>query len=217
MRGQDDARFIEQMVMTENKYIEETNDISIDVNERYMYDAANELALSVIVGDIFDNIQYAIVDDYLSNLYPDKYDGSTHTVMEAISDYELSSLKRDTVYNVLMNKPSDGSLNGISVSSVFVDGFQNKILLDNSTGMFPIRMEDGTSVDTKVINVSELGNDISKFLRVYVNYKKDKDNGNGIVLYFNYENYYNTPFVRILNNRTYSDIIDGTYLKLRPG
>lgn len=212
-----DARFIEHMILSENKYVISTDNVNVQVQNRYMYDAANELALSVKVSWVLENIQDAIVDEYLSNLYHTKYPSSTRTVKEAINSGELTALKNDTVYNVLMNRPSSSQYSDINVSFVFKDGFYNSTLLANSTGMFPIKTEDGTTRETKLIDVGNSGKDLSKFLRVYVNYKKDRDNGNGIVLYFNYSNYYNTPFVKLQDSKIYSDIIEGTYLKLNPG
>ena len=113
-------------------------------------------------------------------------------------------------------------------------------------GFVPLGTESGVAVQTKIVDISKQMFDISKLLRIYVNYKKDVDNGNDIVLYFNYCNYLNTPFIRfgeygtieyyedeygnvkpVLDEyghakrvfkeyRIFSDIIDGTYLKLGP-
>ena len=55
---------------------------------------------------------------------------------------------------------------------------------------------------------------ISKLLRLYFNYKKTPD---GIVLYANYQNYINTPFVKVVNGKPYIDTIPGTYAKVMPG
>ena len=53
----------------------------------------------------------------------------------------------------------------------------------------------------------------SKFLRLYMNYKKSND---GIVLYVNYQNFINSPFITLKNGMTYSDTIEGTYAKIAP-
>lgn len=87
----------------------------------------------------------------------------------------------------------------------------------SSTGTFPMGAEEGSIVETKIIDVSTSSSDVNKLLRMYVNYKKDPDNGNGLVLYFNYFNYLNTPFIRMEDFKIYSEIIEGTYLKLAPG
>ena len=58
-------------------------------------------------------------------------------------------------------------------------------------------------------NIEEL----KKFLRMYVNYKKTSG---GIHLYFNYFNYLDTPYVRISDGKCYPNIIPNTYLHLKP-
>lgn len=81
--------------------------------------------------------------------------------------------------------------------------------------------EDSSSLTEYQFDASKLlsvkADDIKKLLRLYVNYKKDAQTNNGIVLYFNYNNYLNTPFIKLEDYRVYTDIIDGTYLKLAPG
>ena len=62
-------------------------------------------------------------------------------------------------------------------------------------------------------NITSANVDISEFVKLYVNYKRDKS---GITLYFNYYNYLDTPFVKIKENKIYSDIIPSTYLELKP-
>lgn len=56
--------------------------------------------------------------------------------------------------------------------------------------------------------------DVTKFLKMYVNYKRASD---GIHLYFNYYNYVNTPYIEIRNNKVYPVVLPETYLHLRPG
>lgn len=63
-------------------------------------------------------------------------------------------------------------------------------------------------VDSKNIN-------LENSCKLYVNYKKtDK---NQIVLYFNYFNYLETPYVMFRDGHVYPNIVDNTYLKLNPG
>ena len=57
---------------------------------------------------------------------------------------------------------------------------------------------------------------LQKLLRIYVSYKKDTDD-HSITLYFNYFNYFDTPYIKIENQLLYSDTIQGTYLKLKTG
>lgn len=53
----------------------------------------------------------------------------------------------------------------------------------------------------------------SKFLRLYMNYRKTSD---GIVLYVNYQNFINSPFITLKNGMTYIDTIARTYAKIAP-
>lgn len=60
--------------------------------------------------------------------------------------------------------------------------------------------------------------DISKQLKLYVNYKCNKDDNNKIDLYFNYFNWFDSPYIKIDNGtQILLDTIEGTYLKLSPG
>ena len=56
---------------------------------------------------------------------------------------------------------------------------------------------------------------MSEALKVYVSYKKEKDKS--LTLYFNYMNYLDTPFIKIVENRAVPDTVDRTYLKLAAG
>lgn len=57
-------------------------------------------------------------------------------------------------------------------------------------------------------------NSIEKFNNIFVQYEKNQD---GITLYFNYMNYYNTPFVKLENGVQVNRVMDNAYLKLLPG
>lgn len=58
--------------------------------------------------------------------------------------------------------------------------------------------------------------DLARMLKLYVNYKRNQDNGT-LDLYFNYFNWFDSPYVKIVENKTYIDTIPGTYLKLAAG
>lgn len=81
----------------------------------------------------------------------------------------------------------------------------------------PLFMESGTnSFSDSYINYKIDSNNfdnIEKYNNIYVQYDND---GNGIALYFNYMNFYQTPFVKIENNECVNEIIKGSYLKLLP-
>lgn len=58
---------------------------------------------------------------------------------------------------------------------------------------------------------------MQKLLRLYVNYSYDRDR-QAIDLYFNYFNYFDSPYVKIENGVDVKlDTIRSTYLKLEPG
>lgn len=59
-------------------------------------------------------------------------------------------------------------------------------------------------------------NDIKDLTKIFVNYKRDTETGK-IVLYFNYFNYLNTPFVKIKDNKVYPEIIPSTFCEIMPG
>ena len=65
------------------------------------------------------------------------------------------------------------------------------------------------------MDIASSSADIGEFLKIQANYKKGDDGK--ITLFFNYENYLNSPFVKIKNGRVYTDVVDGTYLKLENG
>lgn len=51
---------------------------------------------------------------------------------------------------------------------------------------------------------------------MYANYKKNSDN-NTIDLYFNYFNWLDSPYIKLVGTKQYVDTIDSTYLKLKSG
>lgn len=79
-----------------------------------------------------------------------------------------------------------------------------------------LRTQQSTQyASTEFVNVNVTSDDINidDFVKLYVNYARtDK----GIVLYFNYYNYIDTPFIKMKDNKVYSDIIRGTYLSVEP-
>lgn len=51
-------------------------------------------------------------------------------------------------------------------------------------------------------------------MRLHFNYAKTK---NGIVIYVNYANYINSPYVKLVDGRPYLALVDNTYLRLESG
>lgn len=99
-------------------------------------------------------------------------------------------------------------------------------LSKSANGLFAISAEAShVGKDTRYdrVNLSETDLDgnqkisIAGLTELYVNYKRDEDL-NGITLYFNYNNYLNSPFVKMNGDGdVLIDTIDSTYLKLKSG
>lgn len=94
-----------------------------------------------------------------------------------------------------------------------------KWLLDR--GFVPAMSEElrlDSRSKTKRITVKSSSVDLSKQLKLHVNYRRLKDENNALELFFNYYNYLNTPYVKIEEGtKMKTDTIPGTYLRLKPG
>ena len=58
--------------------------------------------------------------------------------------------------------------------------------------------------------------DLARMMKLYINYKKNPETKT-LDLYFNYFNWFDTSYIKIIDNKTYIDTIEGTYLKLEAG
>lgn len=58
--------------------------------------------------------------------------------------------------------------------------------------------------------------DLARMMKLYINYKKNPETKT-LDLYFNYFNWFDSPYVKIIDNKTYIDTIESTYLKLEAG
>ena len=94
----------------------------------------------------------------------------------------------------------------------------------NTAKLSAASIESGSSFsDTQIdFNYSTLSDtekqrfkDVAKkFLQVYMGYRKTP---NGIVLYANYQNYVNSPFLKMEDGQILVDTIDSTYARIEPG
>lgn len=64
------------------------------------------------------------------------------------------------------------------------------------------------------LNNPDMLESFRRFTRISINYKKDQDNNSNLILYFNYYNYLNSPYKKIVDGKMYVDTIPNTYLKL---
>lgn len=114
--------------------------------------------------------------------------------------------------------------NIISVNQIVDRIFNNKKYYDtekfinelniSANQIIPFGLEHGSSkmIQSVAFDVNKI--DLTEFMRLYVNYNKTDS---GIVLYFNYYNYLNTPFIRIEDGKTYPDYIDNTFCRISQG
>lgn len=91
--------------------------------------------------------------------------------------------------------------------------------IDQNFNLKTIKSEELTSdysIEYTYVDVNSSIADLSKVLKLYAGYKKNSED-NSIKLYFNYFNWFDSPYVKIENNKMYVDTIEGTYLKLNSG
>lgn len=105
-----------------------------------------------------------------------------------------------------------GSIDKLSeyLNSHNLSGLSNETYNDGSYGITTVNLKNKLD-RTDLADFCEKAKD---FLRIYMSYSKTQD---GIVLYANYQNYVNSPFVKIEDGRALIDTIDGTYAKIGVG
>ncbi len=87
------------------------------------------------------------------------------------------------------------------------------------SGLVPRQSEDLSSdylTRWSIVNVSHETVDLKRFMKLYVNFKKSQDDGT-VELYFNYFNWFDSPYIKLIGTKEYVDTIAGTYLKLKAG
>ena len=116
-----------------------------------------------------------------------------------------------------IEQPNDLSVDDALIEGKTLDEFGEIISRFKDQNYYPFKIStEKSSIQTYVVAEPTVENtSLEKLLKIHVNYKKE-DNGT-ITLFFNCENYINTPYVKIDGGRVYSDIIPGTYLKLNSG
>lgn len=144
------------------------------------------------------------------------YDCRSMNYIKSITEFDDQSIPSSEWNSDKMSTVLDELQNEKPYITDFIDNFDKIDVLSGYHTMPRISEKSSTytsyDVQTAVIQPGKL--DLSRMLKLYVNYKKSSD---GIHLYFNYFNYIDTPYIKIVNNRKYSDIIDDTYLHVSPG
>ena len=155
-------------------------------------------------------------EDYLDvdyNLRPDYYNAKS---LQYLIFSSLSTSEMDLTGDIDL---SDLNITMTSRTSEEILEDLSK-LNDTKDEMFILSSEAGLKTKSTRydrINLSETNIDIKGLTNLYVNYKRDEDL-NGITLYFNYNNYLNSPFIKFDDDyNILIDTIDSTYLKLKSG
>jgi galactitol-specific phosphotransferase system IIB component len=162
----------------------------------------NEILSSI--GNVIIDVEYSnedviIVDEEMFN--------------NDISKYSIDDAR--AVEYIIVDEP-------IGQNEIDVGDLSKKLLsgLMVEQNLYGIMSDNNIDTDYKVIDMSSYSDkfsEIQDMFNIYVTYKKDVENQNKITLYFNYNNYINTPFIKIEDSKVYSNIIEGTYLKLEAG
>ena len=127
------------------------------------------------------------------------YDGTSSTLSSLPTEDYQYSYGVDNMFSDMENRYNENQNLGYVVNPLFTEHNSNN-LIDN---YMYVNITDSEKTS------------VNKFMNIYVNYKKEDDDS--ITLYFNYNNYLATPYVKIDNNKVKTDIIKGTYLKLKSG
>lgn len=137
--------------------------------------------------------------------------------------YVHMTVLEDTPLNIQAYDGTSNTLSGIEVKDYEYPMTVDEMFIDLKTtynyNFAPLYTENTKLTydnDYYTIDVAKelISNNINDLFKIYINYKY---NNGKITLYFNYYNYLNSPFIKILDDGlVYLDIIDNTYLKLEP-
>ena len=127
------------------------------------------------------------------------YDGTASTLSSLPTEDYQYSYGVDNMLSDMESRYNENQEFGYVVNPLFTEHNSNDII-DN---YMYVNITDSEKTS------------VNKFMNIYVNYKKEDDDS--ITLYFNYNNYLATPYVKIDNGKVKTDIVQGTYLKLKSG
>ena len=191
-----------------NKYLTQSNTYMLKMNDM---EQLNDIGMVNIPYQLVDDNTLIVYEDYLKtdsdgqkNKY--KYDTSSTKILNFTNVTECELKELEEPLNNFINSCSFNSYLSSTVNDIYVNYGSEPLYTENGNNTFT------TDYIEYIPQLSNL-NGIEKFNNIYVQY--DKDNS-GITLYFNYMNFYNSPFMKIENGEQTSDIINGSYLKLLP-
>ena len=183
-------------------------------------DLIGEVDIPLIYNDVNDVRAY---EDYLSNDISgvDNYKKFDITDPRADEFVHFASILSDNV------ELSDHNID-VDATVVPEEFYKNKTIdqflescYNSFDGSQPLKSEELTSDVTSeyiTVNVTSSNCNIDNYLKLFVGYKRNRDENDKLELYFNYSNYLNSPYVKIENGTEVKiDTIPGTYLKLKDG
>jgi len=151
-----------------------------------------------------------VIEDFLSNDFQPDYDASDARLIEFSKLYESEQADWEKIEEFELST----TLNPYDFS-------YETDRLWNECKISPMKVEECPISETSEVikfdpsTLKDQLKKLSKFMNIYINYRKNSNQS--ITLFFNYINYLNTPFLKIVDSSVKIDTIERTYLKLDPG
>ena len=211
-----------ELVSDDFRIFDDTNLFTVDLGDEYeVLSSIGNLKIPVYQNfDDSDEI-VRVYEDYLSTFndgdisgYNElKYDVDDPHIFEFVHFCALSSPEKDISADDFGLSVDESEISG-NTASQFLAYIDDKFEDMDYVPFGQSNSEYQTS-SSVTVRITPENTSLGDFLKIFVNYKKEGDGT--ITLYFNYENYINTPYVRISGGRVRSQIVDGTYLRLGSG
>ena len=157
-----------------------------------------------------DTNSIRVIEDFLSDDFQEDYDVVDARIMEYAKIFENTSSDMEKVEAFEISTTLNPTDFEFELGRLWEDTFICPMKVEQTT-----TSDIAETVDFSSKSLETCMEKLSKFLNIYVNYKKNPDNS--ITLYFNYINYLNTPFLKLEDGSLKIDTIPGTYLRLEPG
>lgn len=109
----------------------------------------------------------------------------------------------------------------VSIDLDSTDAFSQYIALSTSLSAAMLETSQMYAIDESYFDYTSTSKQekedflefVKRFLQIHMSYRRTS---NGIVLYANYQNYINSPYIKIVNGKTYVDTIPLTYARILP-
>lgn len=189
---------------------------SFELSNTYIFQLANPKEIAEYLANI--NINVYSINQEFGRAYED-FISSQYFIDETGPE----SLKYMHVFNC-DNVSSTLCVNTDNIDDITFSEVQDLSSLsecENALNLSNLFIAHDEAINTNIINrtyqYEVTSEEINKFLKIFVNYSRNPNTGD-ITLYFNYSNYFNTPFVQKENTGMFESVImSNTYLSLKPG